>query len=59
MYSHCDQSEGRLPSIWAERLWDVYIDAQQHLKNAIQYVEQNSLKEGKKFQDWSFVTKTK
>lgn len=58
MDSYRAQNKGRLPSIWAEGHWAVYIDSKQQLKSAIHYVEQNPIKEGKRPQHWSFVTKT-
>ncbi|MBT5020607.1 MAG: hypothetical protein HON04_17885, partial [Planctomicrobium sp.] len=57
MYSYRDQNKGRIPSIWAEGHWAVYIDSEQQLKSAIHYVEQNPIKEWKPRQHWSFVTK--
>ena len=41
--------------VWAESCWKVYIDNVQHLRNAIQYVYDNPVKEGKNPQTWSFV----
>jgi REP element-mobilizing transposase RayT len=48
--------KGRTPRCWAARLWKVFIDNELVLRNAIRYVEQNRLKEGKPRQHWSFVT---
>lgn len=46
---------GRLPTPWARKGWWVFIDDEQHLCNAIAYVEQNPVKSGLKRQRWSFV----
>ena len=44
--------EGRIHSPWAESLWKVFIDNDAHFRAAIQYVEDNPLKEGKAKQHW-------
>jgi REP element-mobilizing transposase RayT len=55
--------EGRWPqnedSPWARFGWTVYITGDEQLKNAIQYVEQNPIRDGKLLQTWSFVEKLK
>ena len=43
-------------SPWSDRRWKVFLDSEQSLENAIRYVEQNPVKEGKPQQHWSFVT---
>jgi REP element-mobilizing transposase RayT len=48
-------ADGSVPTMWAGKYWKVFIDNDEHYANAIQYVERNPLKEGKKRQDWSFV----
>jgi REP element-mobilizing transposase RayT len=47
---------GRLPSMWNENQWKVYLDSEQAIENAIRYVEDNPSREGKRRQRWSFVT---
>ena len=47
--------EGRPPQMWARRRWKVYLDTDAAIENAISYVIENPLKEGKPRQDWSFV----
>lgn len=47
--------DGRLPSCWAEGAWCVYLEAEPDVRRAVRYVEENPLKEGKRFQRWSFV----
>lgn len=49
------QGDGTTPSPWARKCWKVFIFSQQHLREAIAYVENNPLKEGKPKQRWSFV----
>jgi REP element-mobilizing transposase RayT len=43
------------PSPWAEKRWKVFLDTEEAVENAIRYVEENPLKEGKPKQKWSFV----
>ena len=50
-------SEGTsVPSAWAERCWKVFLDSEEAIYNAIDYVNENPGKEGKPPQKWSFVT---
>lgn len=49
------QSDGTTPSPWCRNCWKVFIFSQRHLRDAIRYVEENPLKEGKPRQHWSFV----
>jgi REP element-mobilizing transposase RayT len=49
------QRDGRRQSPWAERCWKVFLDSATDMVQAIKYVEQNPVKEGKKLQRWSFV----
>jgi REP element-mobilizing transposase RayT len=50
------QSTGqRPPKCWARGQWKVFLDAGD-LGRAVEYVQNNPLKEGKKKQDWSFVS---
>jgi REP element-mobilizing transposase RayT len=48
----------RVPRCWASRCWKVYLDSADDIWRAIQYVEENPLKEGLKSQTkcWEFVT---
>ncbi len=50
------QSDGAVPSPWAQGSWVVFLFSEEHLRRAIEYVERNPLKEGKPRQHWSFVT---
>lgn len=42
-------------SPWVHHGWNVYLDSPQRVRNAIAYVENNPVKEGKKKQNWKFV----
>lgn len=46
----------RPPRMWAAHEWKVYLDSEEAIENAIQYVEDNPEKEGEPNQDWPFVT---
>ena len=46
---------GALPSPWGVGLWKVFLDSPEDIRRAIDYVEKNPLKAGKKKQKWSFV----
>lgn len=48
------ESDGR--PVWGEHGWNVYLDEPADVWRAIEYVEQNPIKEGKKLQQWSIVT---
>lgn len=52
---HLRRDDGFLPPCWGRNCWKVFIDDEVHLWNAIRYVENNPLKEGKRRQTWSFV----
>ncbi len=43
-----------LPTPWAAKCWRVYLDCEEAIENAIHYVDQNPVKEGKRVQKWSF-----
>jgi|LakMenEpi03Aug12_release.lakeMendotaPanAssembly.Ray.scaffolds.fasta_scaffold525177_1 REP element-mobilizing transposase RayT len=49
------QGLSRLPSMWAEGQWIVYLDSEDAILNAIQYVEENPIREGIGRQHWSFA----
>ena len=46
----------RPPRMWAAHEWKQYLDNEESIDEAIRYVEENSEKEGKPRQAWSFVT---
>ncbi len=43
------------PSPWARKSWPVFLKSDQEILRAIQYVQQNPLKDGKPRQRWDFV----
>ena len=47
----------RPPRMWARGEWKVYLDSEQAIENAVEYVEANPLREGKAKQRWSFVSR--
>jgi REP element-mobilizing transposase RayT len=47
--------DGSVPSVWAEGSWKVFLDSPEDVRRAIEYVEENPMKEGKPRQRWSFV----
>jgi len=47
---------GSPPSPWARKCWNVYLDDEADIRRAIAYVEDNPLREGKRRQNWNFVT---
>ena len=42
--------------VWAEGCWKVFLNSHDEVFHAIQYVEENPEKEGKRRQCWPFVT---
>jgi REP element-mobilizing transposase RayT len=46
----------RPPRMWAERLWKHFLNSDEAIENAITYVNNNPLEEGKPAQQWSCVT---
>jgi REP element-mobilizing transposase RayT len=49
-------AQDRVPSVWAQHGWKVFLDDIEDILRAIRYVANNPLKEGKPKQHWSFVT---
>ncbi len=52
-----ETDKGKLPSMWAEGQWKVYLDCEEAIETAVRYVEENPVKEQKPPQHWSFVTR--
>jgi REP element-mobilizing transposase RayT len=50
------RDDGAVPSCWAEGCWKVFLDTPEDMRRAIDYVQENPVKEGKPKQNWSFVT---
>ncbi len=48
-------STGRLPSVWGQDFWKVFLFTSEQIRRAIEYVEQNPERDGKKPQRWKFV----
>lgn len=46
---------GRLPSVWAQGFWKVFLYTGNDIVRSIRYVEQNPIKAGLKPQRWPFV----
>jgi len=46
----------RPPKMWAERMWKVYLDTEEAIEDAIRYVEDNPVQEGRPSQKWSCVS---
>jgi REP element-mobilizing transposase RayT len=42
--------------VWGDHGWNVFLDNRAAVERAIQYVERNPVKAGKRSQGWSFVT---
>ena len=47
---------GNAPTPWNSRCWRVYLDNEDAIDAAIQYVQENPIKEGKPAQSWPLVT---
>jgi REP element-mobilizing transposase RayT len=47
--------KGRLPSIWGQDGWKVFLFTMDEICERIRYVEENPVKEGKPSQHWSFI----
>ena len=45
----------RPPGMWARGLWKVYLDSDEQIENAINYVRANPIKENKPEQKWSWI----
>ena len=52
---HYRNNEGRLPSMWGEKQWIVYLDTEESIENAIGYVNDNPAREGMEPQHWPFI----
>ncbi|OHB80025.1 MAG: hypothetical protein A2V98_04170 [Planctomycetes bacterium RBG_16_64_12] len=49
------QTNGRIPSPWAEQGWCVYLDTLEEMHQRIRYVEENPVEAGLARQRWPFV----
>ncbi len=48
--------KGRLPSVWGQDFWKVFLFEPEDVIRAIRYTERNPVKDGLPPQKWSFVT---
>jgi REP element-mobilizing transposase RayT len=55
-FSQFQNANKRIPSVWVQHGWKVFLDSFEDIERAIRYVEGNPVKEGKRKQTWSFVT---
>jgi REP element-mobilizing transposase RayT len=55
--AHHAKDGARPPRMWAAHQWKHYLDSEEDIEQAIQYVVDNPLREGKRIQSWSFVSK--
>jgi REP element-mobilizing transposase RayT len=51
------EKNGRLPKMWAQDEWKVFLDSDGDIRRAIRYVENNPVKEGMPLQNWPFIVK--
>ena len=49
------RKNAKLPGIWARYQWKAYLDSEEAIENAIAYLMDNPVKEGKRPQHWSWV----
>ncbi|HWB53929.1 MAG TPA: hypothetical protein VG722_07040 [Tepidisphaeraceae bacterium] len=52
----CESIAGKPHSPWSDGGWDVYLNSTADIRRAIQYVNDNPVREGKPRQTWSVVT---
>ena len=45
----------RPPRMWAEHPWKVFLDSDEAITDAVLYVQNNPVEEGKPAQHWNFV----
>ena len=50
-------SDDKVPPVWVEHGWKVFLNSDEEVARAIQYVNGNPMKEGLKEQSWTFVRK--
>jgi REP element-mobilizing transposase RayT len=55
-FANDPQTDGSLPSPWSRGGWQVFLDSPEDIRRAIEYVENNPVREGLRRQRWSFVT---
>ena len=55
-FSDRRDEKGRLPSVWAQDFWKVFLFEPEDVERAIRYTENNPVRDGLPPQKWSFVT---
>jgi REP element-mobilizing transposase RayT len=55
-FGHLRAKKERVPKCWARGAWTVFLDTEDEVLRAMQYVLDNPVKEGKEVQRWPFVT---
>ncbi len=55
LLQYIDPATDRLPTPWAERCWKCFLNDEESIQQAIQYVQDNPIKDGKRPQRWPFV----
>ena len=55
-FGHLREKNGRPPKCFARGEWKVFLDTPEEVACAVQYANDNPAKEGKKPQQWTFVT---
>ncbi len=50
------KSDNRPPGMWARHQWKSFLDSDAAIENAIAYVIENPIKEGKPRQNWNWIT---
>jgi REP element-mobilizing transposase RayT len=51
-----DDGGERIPSVWAEGCWKRFLNSGDEIIHAVDYTDENPIKEGKRRQHWSLVT---
>lgn len=54
--SNFERWDGKTPSPWTVKSYRGFLESEQEIEDAIAYVLENPIKEGKKRQQWQFVT---
>jgi len=54
-FGHLHLLNGKIPKCWARGEWKCFINSEEDFLHAIQYVDDNPVKEGNPKQRWSFV----
>ena len=55
-FAHQPYRNGDLPTPWARKCWSCFLDCDRDIERAMNYVNDNPLKERKHAQHWSFVS---